>query len=282
MRYRLIPHNNSKILRNVVYDVYELINEDSVDISYTTGINGILGISFILKGHSHLKQAAFWGKNPDSSIYGMIKKPDVIKISSSFREIAIGFKPFFFHLLVSNSMNEIISHPTLDAKEIFDSSSIEKLHDKLRICSNDLSIIKAIEAFILRHISNVNYDKRLLNTMQLIYSAEKKQVGSLCDAVNLSSTGLRNLCLSGLGRSPKEIIQIIRMNKILSSSEPNMHPSLQDMTFKNGYFDQAHFIHDFNKIMGMAPKKYFENQNLTFDFYNFKRWKGDIFGEKLY
>lgn len=277
MHYRLIQHNHSTLLSEVLYDVYELKN-GLTEKRYTTAPNGIIGIAFFLEGDSHLKENQGWNKAPESCIYGLIKKPDLIKISPNFREIAIGFKPFFFHLLVSNPMSDIVNCPHLNTKEIFKASAVDKLQEELHTCDNDRLIIQAIEEFILAHIRN-KYDQRVLHVMRRIYSAETNRVDSLCEELNVSSNTLRNLCLSGLGRSTKEMIQIIRINKTLSSIQPNLSINLQDIAFNNGYFDQAHFIHDFKSTMHMTPKKYFDNKDLTFDFYNSKRWNGDIFDE---
>jgi AraC-like DNA-binding protein len=82
-----------------------------------------------------------------------------------------------------------------------------------------------------------------------------------------------------MGRPPKELISILRMNKILKS-RPNPAMSLTDLCYQHGYFDQAHFIHEFKEVLGMTPSQYFNNQSLAFDFYNSGRWQGDIFDPK--
>ncbi len=276
MHYRPIPHTTSPILSSVLYDVYELTN-DGEEKKYTTAPNGIIGIALFLEGDSLLKAKDEWQKGPKVSVYGLINNPDVLRVSPRFREIAIGFKPYFFQLLVAHPMSEIVQCRNLDAKEIFDAAAVDRLYEKLRVAKEDASVLRAIEEFVLAHIRDAKQDKRVQHLMHLIYSAGENRVDSLSEELNVSSKTVRNLCLSGLGRSTKEMIQLIRINKVLSSTQPHLTVNLQDIAYANRYFDQAHFIHDFKSTMGMTPKKYFESKDLRFDFYNFKRWNGDIF-----
>ena len=51
------------------------------------------------------------------------------------------------------------------------------------------------------------------------------------------------------------------------------------MTFDNGYYDQQHFIHDFNNFTGLVPIDFFNTNNKTI-FYNFYRQMHLIFTAK--
>jgi AraC-like DNA-binding protein len=274
MIYRPICFKKFSYLKEFVNDIYELTT-DSNSVEYSTAPNGIIGISLITNGVSQILIDNNWQKAPNLSIYGLIKRPDVIKISPNFREIAIGFKPYFMQLLVNDNMTRVIQTKNIDANDVFKNTDF--FYDKLCNARSDVDILAAIEQFILQQFNPSKFNDRLHTAMKCIYEEGITSVSEISSKVNLSTTGIRNLFNERIGRSPKDLIGILRINKILKS-DLNSFYSLTELGYHYGYYDQAHFIHDFQNVMGLSPKQYFSNNKLTFDFYNSGRWEGDIFG----
>ncbi len=274
MHYRLIPFLHSPILTELVYDIYEL-KCDKENYTYTTAPNGILGLSIITDGNAFIKQNGIWNAIASESVYGLISKPDVIRMSAGFREFAIGFKPYFFHLLTAEKMCNIVNAPNLEAQDVFGKQEISRLSDLLKQSKTDESIVKALAEFVMLHFNPCRLNKRLLVAMNLIYHKEVYNVTALSNYLGVSTTGLRQLFQKGIGRSPKEVARIIRINKTLKSHRPQPG-TLTELGLASGFFDQAHFIKEFKSTMGITPKAYFNNKALTFDFYNYGRWEGDI------
>jgi methylphosphotriester-DNA--protein-cysteine methyltransferase len=154
---------------------------------------------------------------------------------------------------------------------------VKRLKSQLLEAKSDFQIIAAIEKFVSTLLLQKRMDKRLFTAMDLIYNQHVYNVNSLCKQTELSTTGLRNLCKDRLGNSPKNLAKIIRINRVLKSYNPYNPINQMDLAYLGGYFDQAHFIKDFKGIMGCTPKKYFNNPNLTFDFYNSGRWQAHSF-----
>lgn len=275
MLYRLIPFDTSPLLQSLLYDVYELKTQ-SEPVVYSTTPNGIIGISVNLSGNSAHKIDNTWCPTKRNTVYGLINTPDVLQISPHFREIAIGFKPFFFQLMTNIPMAQIVGQANLSLEEILHPSIVAELEESLQKAASDDEIIAAIEKCLRQCIDEQYFDKRMLEAMNLIYSNNVYNVDTLSKAVNLSTTALRHLFYKGIGRSPKEVAKIIRFNKLIRSFNPHKKTNLQDVVFDNGYFDQAHMTRDFTSVLGITPRQYFNNTKCTFDFYNYKRWTGDI------
>lgn len=64
-----------------------------------------------------------------------------------------------------------------------------------------------------------------------------------------------------VGINAKTLARVVRVNYLWSMIMKNSAIDFQDMIFEGGYFDQAHLIHDFKKIVGEAPS-YFFKRNL--------------------
>lgn len=274
MEHKLICFQKNYLLRTILYDLYEINTRES-GLTYTTAPNGIIGLSLVLAGQSHIYYDRKWNNLPAAHVYGLIQKPHLIQISPYFSEIAIGFKPYFLQLLLSENMSCVADTTGIDAYHLFQTSALNQLHEAVLNSKTDNDVILAVEQFVQQHLQPEKTDKRLLMATELINHNEITKVDDLANKLNISSATLRNLFRERVGLSPKELIRLTRIRNALQ--QPNTE-NLTSFAYQLGYFDQSHFIHDFKSCFGLSPKHYFKNKALVFDFYNFGRWQGDSFG----
>lgn len=275
MKYTLLSLDSCSFLKQYVFDVYEITTSTEACM-YTTVPNGIIGLSLYLKGRSQIFRNGEWEQIPYASIFGLISKPQLIEISPGLREIAIGFRPYFLQMLLSENMSQLTGGRTTDAYDLFNSHELDRLAEVLKDARDESSILSAIKTFVLAHINISRADNRLYTATQLINNLHFNKVEQLSHKLNLSSTSLRNHFREKIGISPKGLIRLSRIRKALHTKIKD-DENLTSLSYDLGYFDQAHFIHDFKHIIGLTPNQYFSNNKLTFDFYNFGRWKGDSF-----
>ena len=65
---------------------------------------------------------------------------------------------------------------------------------------------------------------------------------------------------------PKRYSSIMRFQNVLKSLVTNDYDDLSTLALDNGYFDQAHFIHDFKKFAAVSPyrfRKHFREVNMS-------------------
>lgn len=275
MKFRKIDISNYAFLSQIVHDVYELTNVDEIQL-YSTIPNGIIGISIVLSGEHQILYDNCWHKSPLLSIYGLVNKPDVIKSSKNFREIAIGFNPYYMQLLLNNSMHDIAGGTNKNAFDFFHKEDLNILYENIYLAKNDFQILSSIQAFLLKQVISSKINPRLNYAINLLYKHELRSVSELSKSINLSTVSVRTLFKDCVGQSPKEIIKILRIYKALKVN-PQKALNLTQLSYQLGYFDQSHFIHDFKQFFGASPSSYFKQAALTFDFYNYGRWKGNIF-----
>ncbi|MFH1000399.1 MAG: helix-turn-helix domain-containing protein, partial [Bacteroidota bacterium] len=63
-----------------------------------------------------------------------------------------------------------------------------------------------------------------------------------------------------VGINPKKFTSIVRFQNILQMKKNTNELNLSQLAFDNGYYDQAHFIHDFRSLTGLAPRDFFNNK----------------------
>lgn len=61
-----------------------------------------------------------------------------------------------------------------------------------------------------------------------------------------------------VGVNAKTLARIVRVNYLWSMIIKNQAVDFQDMVFEGNYFDQAHLIHDFKKMVGETPSFFFQ------------------------
>lgn len=97
------------------------------------------------------------------------------------------------------------------------------------------------------------------------YMADRQSPESLAGETGYSSRHLTRLFRERCGLSPKGLQRILRVNTAARLMRKPGEVSLTHLAQELGYFDQAHFIHDFRSVCGVTPGTY--RAELS-DFYN--------------
>jgi AraC-like DNA-binding protein len=63
-----------------------------------------------------------------------------------------------------------------------------------------------------------------------------------------------------VGLTPKFTSRILRFRQSLTAAYNAPTPDWSDLAAACGYYDQAHFIHEFQQFAGMAPSDYHRNR----------------------
>lgn len=91
---------------------------------------------------------------------------------------------------------------------------------------------------------------------QLHGAAELATIEDLSRGAGISSRRLARLFSIEVGLTPKLYARVLRFGRVLQAAHGNTHVDWQDIAFRCGYFDQAHFIRDFKAFCGLTPGEY--------------------------
>lgn len=81
----------------------------------------------------------------------------------------------------------------------------------------------------------------------------------ICSDSRISTRSMQRAFLTHVGISPKEFIQIIRFNNVLGQILDHKFENWHQIINDYGYYDQAHFIHDFKAVTGYTPNEFMVN-----------------------
>ena len=100
---------------------------------------------------------------------------------------------------------------------------------------------------LVRHLSGV-----------IAASSGAAPIGDLSAAAGVSSTHLAQRFKALVGVTPKRLSRSYRFTTTVLSIDPAGPVDWAALAGRAGYFDQAHFSHEFRKFTGLTPTRYAE------------------------
>lgn len=134
--------------------------------------------------------------------------------------------------------------------------------------SQELKEIKSIiDNFFIKRIKNLKKEdeiKKLSYAIKKIKQCSRGQLSikELCRKTGYSLSTLERHMKKIVGVTPKEFQRIIRFNRVLQYINNNpLHLNWSRIAHRFGYYDQTHFIKEFNHFYGKTPAKYTSEDN---------------------
>lgn len=84
-------------------------------------------------------------------------------------------------------------------------------------------------------------------------------VGNVLNKIGLSHRRFTQLFRDQTGLTPKSFSRVRRFQRVLRSIAALREPEWTQIALDSGYYDQAHFIHDFQSFSGFTPSGYTAN-----------------------
>jgi AraC-like DNA-binding protein len=84
-------------------------------------------------------------------------------------------------------------------------------------------------------------------------------VAQLADLAGWSPRHLGRMVHESVGVAPKTFCRIMRFKSALRALRRRPKPTLLQVALEAGYYDQAHFIHDFKRFYGASPSAVFKD-----------------------
>jgi AraC-like DNA-binding protein len=102
----------------------------------------------------------------------------------------------------------------------------------------------------LDHHGAVAFALRLFRSGSSLTGAE------MADQAGLSQRRFIELFRNEVGFTPKQFSRLLRFRQTIRSLQGQVTADWIDLALSHGYFDQSHFIHEFQAFSGLTPVKY--------------------------
>ncbi|MFL0355357.1 helix-turn-helix domain-containing protein [Erythrobacter sp. GH1-10] len=194
-------------------------------------------------------------RSPDFAVTGPTSRSTRFRIGSG-RSWGIGLLPLGWAALIGAQACDYADR-FVDGFEDSAFAGFRSLAQTLSVSSGDfdeeLALIEAHMGEVLE--SGIETHEAIAEVNAALVDPEIGSVAGLADRVGMNVRSLERLSLRAFGFPPKILLR--RQRFLRSLAQFMLDPSMKWLkTLDYQYHDQAHFVRDFQRFMGMSPSEY--------------------------
>lgn len=145
---------------------------------------------------------------------------------------------------------------------------ISEMRSRLQETTGSVSKFALAEQFLLQHFRSRFCVNPFVDhaVSAIARDPAATSIERIASQVGYSRKHLATLFGDHVGVSPKEYMQVMRFQQVISSLQKQKQVRWTTVAHECGYYDQAHFINDFRKFSGFTPTQYIARNS---DFTNY-------------
>jgi len=197
---------------------------------------------------------------PNSFVYGQVNRYHTLISGQRLGLLIVVLHPWGLYTLSGIPGNEL-TNLQIDCTDVFGRAS-NQLQEQVLTSADTSNRISHIETFLrkrrhdsLRELTTVEA------AVQLIQQTNgNATIQTLTSTLSLTERSLERKFDKVIGIAPKQFSRIIRLQSCLKTHRQQPTLSLTELAYASGYYDQAHFIREFTRLVGLTPSQYDTNQ----------------------
>lgn len=203
-----------------------------------------------------------WVQLPKVFLAGMYQDTIIWRASSGTKKFGVRLKPETFHMLFDVPSAALYSNYTLMENIVGNKAKIYS--DNISAAEDLESVVAHTEAFLLSQLKKYEQEHNyIIEAAKLIRSVKgNMSMDELCRSVYISERQLQRGFRREIGITPKTYLKIIRFRNAYRSMQ--RAGDLTALSLDFGYFDQAHFNHEFKEFTGLRPKMMLANESQVY------------------
>ena len=250
--YRITPH---PVLRPFVES---LGIQESDDVSTnTTCVLPTTCTEMLFHYRDRFIQHHTDGVSPEPLSYLCGQRTRPLRVSATGRTgiVVASFYPCALPAFVNMPASEF-TDLCVPLSDLFCPSLVEETQDKIFLAKNTQDRITAVESLLINMLTTRNIDRRVVCAVNRVNrTMGSERIDGLAWSLDISTRQLNRKFLQIVGISPKKFAAINRFQKALFLKQSGA--TTQDVLTRTGYYDQAHFIHDFQQYGDESPELIF-------------------------
>jgi len=242
-------------LRPYVQCYWQIINNLPLNSSSTELLHPDGGLGMILNfGHPLIYEGE--AISIDGFMDGIHTKTRWLTMAGRVDAIGIRFKPGGAARFFSVPISEI-SNLNLNLGEL-------ALEQFIELCREDKEtnpggdILNFVDGLLLKMLTEPRPSELLVHTvMNRIKRAEgTAPISDVIEDIGRSCRQVERLFKGYVGMTPKQYARIVRIKSARYRLKNRSDQSCTEIGVLSGFYDQAHFIREFQSVIGLSPMKY--------------------------
>ncbi|GAA0708461.1 hypothetical protein GCM10009105_08070 [Dokdonella soli] len=171
------------------------------------------------------------------------------------RIFGIKFHPGAFYPFLRTSVSSI-ANTTIPATQVF--ANATEAEREVLACDDDQGMVETAARFLAAHRPPLDPQADSVRRVveDIVNDRSITRVEHLVARFEIQERTLQRLFDRYVGASPRWVIKRYRVHEALEQITAGLPTDWATLAQDLGYFDQAHFINDFRKLVGCSPAEY--------------------------
>ncbi|GCE29010.1 AraC family transcriptional regulator [Dictyobacter alpinus] len=208
---------------------------------------------------------------PVAMVCGAHSEFFVIDATQTSAVLTVNFKPGgafpFLGLPASELYNQCVS------LELLWGATAHELREQLLAAMTPLLKFQLLERYLLQRLAGSTQHHPAIGFALHVFlsTPQSSTISELSGQLGLSSRHFNRLFQHEVGMAPKVFCRVQRFQQIIHQLRREQTVDWLDLALRCGYYDQAHFIHDFRAFCGLTPGMYLTQQGQQLNHVPFPR-----------
>ena len=213
-----------------------------------------LGAPFRIRGGTDIETAEY----ADGCVISMPTRAFEFGYPLRTRSVGVHLKAWGLAPFVPMPATELRDRP-VTIEQVWGRPAVAELRDRLATAGGPHQMLTLLEEELLRRLCETAGLGLVSHTSGVIAATtEALAIGDLSAAAGVSSTHLVRRFKELIGVTPKRLARTYRFAATVLSLDLAEPIDWADVAGSAGYFDQAHFGHEFRAFTGLTPTRYVE------------------------
>ena len=213
-----------------------------------------LGAPFLIRGGTDIETAEY----ADGCVVTMPTRALEFGYPLRTRSVGVHFKPWGLAPFLPMPAAELCDRP-VTVEQVWGRPAIAELRDRLATADGPHEMLTLLEQELMRRLCETAGLGLVRHTSSVIAATRGAvAIGDLNVAAGVSSTHLAQRFKELIGVTPKRLARTLRFAATVFAINPAEPIDWADLAGGAGYFDQAHFGHEFRAFTGLTPTQYVE------------------------
>ncbi|PCC71611.1 AraC-type DNA-binding protein [Nannocystis exedens] len=191
-----------------------------------------------------------------AALHGCETRRTGVQLGGEGRVFGTKFRPGAFFPFLRRPLSQLTDR-SVPLREVFGPAA-DELAAAVLACDDDTAQVARVEAFLrARSPAPDPSVDRVLEVVRLALEHPAiARVEQLAELAQIPARTLQRLFRRYVGVGPKWVIRCFRLHEAAERLAAGRVLDGARLAAELGYFDQAHFIHDFKALIGSAPSEY--------------------------
>lgn len=202
--------------------------------------------------------------HPNAMVMGQRTKSFNILPVGHVDTFAVCFYPIGFANFVKTSLENLVDKE-IPLAELFEPTEANRLEQQMTQAVDTQERINVIETLLRKKLSESNTISHIVKSTvdTLLKTNGTTPINVLLKNDSSKRRQLERHFKKQIGISPKQLSKAIRLQATLNLLLNKKLETLTDIAYASNYFDQNHFIKDFKSFVGVTPKEFLNNEQMS-------------------